>query len=287
MALQDTLHGYEIHFSSSSIPDRVEAIQLLERFGNVLFGSELCEDLKRDLLDSTATPSWFVHDNIRRIVIRDKLRARVARSYLLDYTRRRVRPKVVEQRILPNGARYTLLAPTPDKRQRSHAHCGRCDSLADYVRRGRNGWATGYVCRECLQRTLKPEGYEPLRRFQPSHSVRYLPKPKPLRDPLLAIKYGRKDWSGFPAALRETGSLAAAAKTIGVALNAVAKKRERDPSFDALCTEYGGRKNPALKTHCPVGHEYAGDNLYVTPRGKRMCRKCASDRKRARREALT
>lgn len=28
------------------------------------------------------------------------------------------------------------------------------------------------------------------------------------------------------------------------------------------------------KTHCPSGHAYAGDNLYVSPRGWRYCRAC-------------
>lgn len=28
------------------------------------------------------------------------------------------------------------------------------------------------------------------------------------------------------------------------------------------------------KIHCPQGHEYAGENLYVNPAGKRLCREC-------------
>lgn len=32
----------------------------------------------------------------------------------------------------------------------------------------------------------------------------------------------------------------------------------------------------SLKTHCPQGHEYAGDNLYTSPRGGRVCRRCHS-----------
>lgn len=32
---------------------------------------------------------------------------------------------------------------------------------------------------------------------------------------------------------------------------------------------------PPLKTHCPQGHEYAGDNLYVNPAGYRECRTCS------------
>ena len=31
------------------------------------------------------------------------------------------------------------------------------------------------------------------------------------------------------------------------------------------------------KTHCPRGHEYAGDNLYVDTRGRRVCRRCQRD----------
>lgn len=32
----------------------------------------------------------------------------------------------------------------------------------------------------------------------------------------------------------------------------------------------------ASKTHCPAGHEYAGDNLYIVPKnGDRRCRTCA------------
>jgi HNH endonuclease len=29
------------------------------------------------------------------------------------------------------------------------------------------------------------------------------------------------------------------------------------------------------KTHCPSGHPYSGDNLYVTPQGERKCRVCS------------
>ena len=34
------------------------------------------------------------------------------------------------------------------------------------------------------------------------------------------------------------------------------------------------------KTHCPQGHPYAGDNLYVNPAGKRVCRACTVSAKR-------
>jgi hypothetical protein len=37
------------------------------------------------------------------------------------------------------------------------------------------------------------------------------------------------------------------------------------------------------KTHCPAGHPYAGDNLYVGKNGNRKCRACQRKRMRARR----
>lgn len=36
------------------------------------------------------------------------------------------------------------------------------------------------------------------------------------------------------------------------------------------------------KTHCPHGHPYSGENLYVDPSGGRRCRTCAESRDRAR-----
>jgi hypothetical protein len=41
------------------------------------------------------------------------------------------------------------------------------------------------------------------------------------------------------------------------------------------------------KTHCPAGHEYAGENLIVGHRGWRFCRACVNGRRRARRGAAT
>jgi hypothetical protein len=37
-------------------------------------------------------------------------------------------------------------------------------------------------------------------------------------------------------------------------------------------------------THCPQGHPYSGDNLYVRPNGKRQCRTCGSEAKRLRKK---
>lgn len=33
-------------------------------------------------------------------------------------------------------------------------------------------------------------------------------------------------------------------------------------------------KMQLAKTHCPLGHPYAGENLYVCPIGKRQCKTC-------------
>jgi len=48
-------------------------------------------------------------------------------------------------------------------------------------------------------------------------------------------------------------------------------------------------KHQLEKTHCPQGHEYAGDNLYVYPPGSvhagdRRCRTCADASHKRRRE---
>jgi hypothetical protein len=40
----------------------------------------------------------------------------------------------------------------------------------------------------------------------------------------------------------------------------------------------------AAATHCPQGHPYAGDNLYLNPQGGRVCRSCRSNYKRLARQ---
>ena len=48
-----------------------------------------------------------------------------------------------------------------------------------------------------------------------------------------------------------------------------------------LTNEENGRSNgQAIKSHCPRGHEYSGDNLYITPKGHRICRACSRIRRR-------
>lgn len=43
-----------------------------------------------------------------------------------------------------------------------------------------------------------------------------------------------------------------------------------------------GRNHTSNKTHCPKGHPYAGDNLYVTPEGFRNCKTCCRIRQRVK-----
>lgn len=41
-----------------------------------------------------------------------------------------------------------------------------------------------------------------------------------------------------------------------------------------------GTNHELNKTHCPSGHPYKGDNLYIVPKtGKRQCRACAKARR--------
>lgn len=43
------------------------------------------------------------------------------------------------------------------------------------------------------------------------------------------------------------------------------------------------RGHRALVTHCPQGHPYSGDNLYLPPSGGRTCRACHRETERRRR----
>lgn len=64
------------------------------------------------------------------------------------------------------------------------------------------------------------------------------------------------------------------------------------PSSDApLCGEidqqrFGGQAWRAALTHCPAGHPYEGENLYVSPAGARGCRRCRHDQKIASKKRL-
>ena len=48
------------------------------------------------------------------------------------------------------------------------------------------------------------------------------------------------------------------------------------PSLGGRLHGQGRGSNNRVKTHCPKGHPYTGDNLYVDPKGNRRCRACKS-----------
>lgn len=54
----------------------------------------------------------------------------------------------------------------------------------------------------------------------------------------------------------------------------------RENSLDMVSK---GRSRGQKRTHCSIGHELAGKNLYVDPRGYRECRQCRRDNVRRHR----
>lgn len=57
---------------------------------------------------------------------------------------------------------------------------------------------------------------------------------------------------------------------------------------NALRGETAAARN-AAQTHCPQGHEYTGENTYVTTAGSRRCRTCTREyvrRSKAKRRRL-
>lgn len=44
--------------------------------------------------------------------------------------------------------------------------------------------------------------------------------------------------------------------------------------LEAVTSKINNERRAAVVTHCPQGHPYAGDNLYVRPDGRRRCRRC-------------
>ncbi len=63
----------------------------------------------------------------------------------------------------------------------------------------------------------------------------------------------------------------------------------RQNAIDASVRGQVPRVN-ADKTHCPSGHPYAGENLYLIKRGGRQCKECnrvrSRERQRQRRKAI-
>ena len=47
-----------------------------------------------------------------------------------------------------------------------------------------------------------------------------------------------------------------------------------DPGANAQASPLTRTGSNVRKTHCPAGHPYSGDNLYIAPNGHRGCRAC-------------
>lgn len=75
----------------------------------------------------------------------------------------------------------------------------------------------------------------------------------------------------------------------GVSDNSVANLRwgnHKENTGDAIrdgTADFWGHSN-RTKTHCPKEHPYSGDNLYIDPRGRRVCRTCKREWARRKRE---
>ena len=50
--------------------------------------------------------------------------------------------------------------------------------------------------------------------------------------------------------------------------------------LEPVTNQENKRRATLAKTHCPHGHPYSGDNLYITPLGHRSCKKCNRDHQR-------
>jgi len=58
-----------------------------------------------------------------------------------------------------------------------------------------------------------------------------------------------------------------------------------DPAHQANARRAGDQQ--LAKTHCPSGHPYSGDNLYIDAVGARVCRMCKRDWMRRKRATIS
>lgn len=59
----------------------------------------------------------------------------------------------------------------------------------------------------------------------------------------------------------------------------------RPDHLEAVTQQENNRREFAAVTHCPAGHAYEGDNLYVDTTGGRRCRRCSNEKTQAKRNA--
>ena len=67
---------------------------------------------------------------------------------------------------------------------------------------------------------------------------------------------------------------AGVAAAMGVSIHAVKKAKYRLRAMKFTVNPSCSINHNALKTHCPAGHPYSGDNLRLTRNGYRRCREC-------------
>lgn len=53
------------------------------------------------------------------------------------------------------------------------------------------------------------------------------------------------------------------------------KKCVNPAHLEVVTSKINNQRRSAIITHCPQGHPYDGDNLYVRPDGRRRCRECS------------
>ncbi len=55
--------------------------------------------------------------------------------------------------------------------------------------------------------------------------------------------------------------------------------------LEVVTNQENVRRGALLKTHCPQGHPYSGDNLYLYKGKHRMCKECSRERNRKSKES--
>lgn len=95
--------------------------------------------------------------------------------------------------------------------------------------------------------------------------------------------YGRIGWGSLTDGTRETALAHRVSYTIlrgpipdGLQIDHLCRNRScvRPDHLEPVTSATNNRRARAVATECPQGHPYAGENLYVDPRGNRQCKAC-------------